>query len=97
VKSYVDRASGQRVQIRRQGHLRPLWEAWALAGEDVAAARERLALADANRRLGAAAAAQPGHIDDVIRPGEQRGRLALALAMTGSERGARGRARNISL
>lgn len=65
--------------------------------DDQAAVRERLASDYANRHLGAEAAARAGHIDDVIRPGETRERLALALAMSGSERGARGRAGNIPL
>jgi propionyl-CoA carboxylase beta chain len=66
--------------------------------DDPAAARERLAVAYANRHLGAEAAAQAGHIDDVIRPDETRARLASALALTdGSERGARGRTTNIPL
>jgi acetyl-CoA carboxylase carboxyltransferase component len=65
--------------------------------DDPAAARERLASDYANRHLSAEAAARAGHIDDVIRPGETRGRLALALAMAGGERGARGRAGNIPL
>lgn len=63
---------------------------------DPEAARERLATEYDIRHLGAAVAAREGHIDDVIRPGETRGRIALALAMAG-ERGARGRLRNIPL
>ncbi|MDQ3676519.1 MAG: acyl-CoA carboxylase subunit beta [Actinomycetota bacterium] len=65
--------------------------------DDPAAARERLAFDYAARHLGAEAAARAGHIDDVIRPVETRERLALALAMAGSERGGRGRAGNIPL
>jgi acetyl-CoA carboxylase carboxyltransferase component len=66
--------------------------------DDPASVHERLALDYAARHLGAEAAAQAGHIDDVIRPGETRARLASALALTdGSDRGARGRTTNIPL
>jgi acetyl-CoA carboxylase carboxyltransferase component len=65
--------------------------------DDPVAVRERLAFDYAARHLGAQAAAQAGHIDDVIRPGETRDRLALALTMAGSDRGGRGRAGNIPL
>ena len=65
--------------------------------DDAGAARARLAADYATRHMGAEAAARGGHIDDVIRPGETRGRLALALAMSGSERGGRGRVGNIPL
>ena len=65
--------------------------------DDPAAAREQLARAYEIRHLSAESAAQAGHIDDVIRPGETRGRLALALALAGSDRGGRGRAGNIPL
>jgi acetyl-CoA carboxylase carboxyltransferase component len=65
--------------------------------DDPVAARDRLAADYAVRHLGAEAAAQTGHIDDVIRPAETRGRLALALAMAGHDRGGRGRTGNIPL
>ncbi|MEA2137958.1 MAG: hypothetical protein QOG56_1108 [Solirubrobacteraceae bacterium] len=65
--------------------------------DDPAAARDRLAVDYANLHLGAQAAAQAGHIDDVIRPGETRERLALALSMAGIDRGGRGRTGNIPL
>ncbi len=62
--------------------------------DDPAAARERLALDYETRHLSAESAAPAGHIDAVIRPGETRARLALALALAGSDRGGRGRAGN---
>ncbi len=65
--------------------------------DDPPAARERLAFSYATRHLSAEAAAQAGHIDDVIRPIETRERLALALSMAGSGRGGRGRTGNIPL
>lgn len=35
VRSYLDTSNTQRVQIkRRQGQVKPLWEAWELACED---------------------------------------------------------------
>ncbi len=65
--------------------------------DDPAATRERLAYAYATHHLTAESAAQAGHVDDVIRPGETRERLALALTMAGSDRGGRGRTGNIPL
>jgi acetyl-CoA carboxylase carboxyltransferase component len=67
------------------------------AASDPADARDRLARDYAARHLGAAAAAAGGHIDEVIRPAETRGRLALALATTAHGRGGHGAVRNIPL
>ena len=64
---------------------------------DPAEERERLARDYTARHLGAPAAAAGGHIDEVIRPGETRGRLALALATAAHDRGGRGAVRNIPL
>jgi acetyl-CoA carboxylase carboxyltransferase component len=64
---------------------------------DPAAARDNLARDYAARHLGAASAAAGGHIDEVIRPGETRGRLALALSSASHDRGGRGLVRNIPL
>ena len=64
---------------------------------DPAEAREALARDYGARHLGAAAAAAGGHIDEVIRPGETRGRLALALSSVSHDRGGRGAVKNIPL
>jgi acetyl-CoA carboxylase carboxyltransferase component len=60
-------------------------------------AHERLAVEYALQHLSAQAAAQGGHVDEVISPGETRGRLALALSTTRQDRGGRGTVRNIPL
>jgi acetyl-CoA carboxylase carboxyltransferase component len=67
------------------------------AAEDPVAAREQLAVAYAARHLDASSAAHGGHIDEVIRPGETRERLASALSMAAADRGGRGTVRNIPL
>jgi acetyl-CoA carboxylase carboxyltransferase component len=68
------------------------------AAEDPAAERMRLADAYAARHLAAGAAARGGHVDEVIRPGETRERLALALSLEApGARGGRGTVRNIPL
>jgi acetyl-CoA carboxylase carboxyltransferase component len=67
------------------------------AAEDPAAMRERLADDYAARHLDARSAAQGGHVDEVIVPGETRGRLAVALSMAAVDRGGRGQVRNIPL
>jgi acetyl-CoA carboxylase carboxyltransferase component len=65
--------------------------------DDPADVRERLARDYAARHLSAAAAASGGHIDEVIRPGETRERLARALDTAAPVRGACGTVRNIPL
>jgi propionyl-CoA carboxylase beta chain len=67
------------------------------AAEDVEAVRERLADDYSARHLTARGAARHGHIDEVIRPGETRGRLAWALDALSTRRGAGGSIRNIPL
>jgi acetyl-CoA carboxylase carboxyltransferase component len=59
--------------------------------------RGRLAREYAAAHLGAQSAAQGGHIDEVISPGETRDRLALALSSAALDRGGRGSVRNIPL
>jgi acetyl-CoA carboxylase carboxyltransferase component len=65
--------------------------------DDPAKTRERLAGEYAARHLSAAAAAEGGHVDEVIAPRETRARLAQALSTTRPDRGGRGTVRNIPL
>jgi propionyl-CoA carboxylase beta chain len=67
------------------------------AADDPAQARRQLAAGYATRHLDAVAAARAGHIDEVIRPNETRGRLCWALAALGGQRHEQPRARNIPL
>ena len=67
------------------------------AAADPADERRRLAAGYATRHLDAGAAARAGHIDEVIRPNETRGRLSWALASLGGQRHEPPRARNIPL
>jgi acetyl-CoA carboxylase carboxyltransferase component len=67
------------------------------AADDVNRVRERLADDYSARHLTARGAARHGHIDEVIRPGETRGRLAWALDAVSTLRGASGSVRNIPL
>jgi acetyl-CoA carboxylase carboxyltransferase component len=67
------------------------------AAEDPARTRAKLADAYAAQHLSADNAARGGHVDEVVRPGETRTRLALALATLGARTGDAGRVRNIPL
>jgi methylmalonyl-CoA decarboxylase subunit alpha len=67
------------------------------SADDPAETRDGLAREYAMRHLSAGAAAAGGHIDEVIRPGETRARLALALESATPHRGGRGAVKNIPL
>jgi len=67
------------------------------AADDPHTAREKLAAQYAAKHLDAGAAARGGHVDEVVRPGETRQRLAIALSMGAADRGGRGAVRNIPL
>jgi acetyl-CoA carboxylase carboxyltransferase component len=67
------------------------------AADDPEALRTRLADDYAARHLTARSAARSGHVDEVIRPGETRGRVSAALSALASRRGGCGNVRNIPL
>lgn len=65
--------------------------------DDSGRTHARLAQEYAVRHLSAEAAAMGGHVDEVVRPGETRARLALAMDTVADDRGGRGTVRNIPL
>jgi acetyl-CoA carboxylase carboxyltransferase component len=69
-----------------------------LAGAaDPGAERERLGRRYAREHLSAGAAVADGHVDEIITPGETRGRIAAALGSLETARRPPGRARNLPL
>jgi acetyl-CoA carboxylase carboxyltransferase component len=67
------------------------------AAEDPEALLTKLADDYAARHLTARSAARSGHVDEVIRPGETRGRVGAALSALASRKGGCGNVRNIPL